>query len=92
MYLVRGNPGTEKTLLGMEFLSEGLDAGETVRFIHGEESRDDIVANAAALGSGSTSGQSDGHARPHMAVAVTGPGADAHPFRPRSRGNEQSRK
>ncbi|GGM60603.1 circadian clock protein KaiC [Halarchaeum rubridurum] len=50
MYLVRGKPGTGKTLLGMEFLSDGLDDGETVLFIHGEESRDDIVANAAALG------------------------------------------
>jgi len=50
MYLVRGRPGTGKTLLGMEFLETGIENGETVLFIHGEESEDDIVANAAALG------------------------------------------
>lgn len=50
MYLVRGEPGTGKTMLGMEFLAEGLANGETALFIHGEESREDIVANATELG------------------------------------------
>ncbi|GAA0645608.1 ATPase domain-containing protein [Salarchaeum japonicum] len=50
LYLVRGSPGTGKTLLGMEFLSAGLNDGETVLFIHGEESQADITANAAELG------------------------------------------
>jgi len=50
MYLVRGSPGTGKTLLGMEFLSSGLAAGENVLFIHGEEAREDITANAAEIG------------------------------------------
>lgn len=50
MYLVRGEPGSGKTMLGMEFLNEGLDNGETVLFIHGEESREDIIANGAELG------------------------------------------
>lgn len=49
LYLVAGEPGTGKTLLGMEFLREGLEAGDTVLFIHGEESREDLVANAAEL-------------------------------------------
>ncbi|WP_256289367.1 ATPase domain-containing protein [Halobellus inordinatus] len=50
LYLVLGVPGTGKTLLGTEFLCEGLSAGETVLFIHGEESADDLRANAAELG------------------------------------------
>lgn len=50
MYLVHGQPGTGKTLLGMHFLEEGLDAGETGLFIHGEESREEILANGAAVG------------------------------------------
>ena len=50
LYLVIGTPGTGKTTLGTEFLSEGLGAGETVLFIHGEESESDLHANASALG------------------------------------------
>ncbi|MXR51707.1 AAA family ATPase [Halovenus sp. WSH3] len=50
LYLVIGPPGTGKTTLGVEFLQAGLDAGETVLFIHGEESKADLCANAAALG------------------------------------------
>ncbi|MFB6092130.1 MAG: ATPase domain-containing protein [Haloquadratum sp.] len=50
LYLVLGVPGTGKTLLGAEFLSEGLAAGETALFIHGEESAADLRANAAELG------------------------------------------
>lgn len=49
MYLVHGQPGTGKTLLGMHFLEEGLTGDETVLFIHGEESRDEILANGAAV-------------------------------------------
>lgn len=49
MYLATGAPGTGKTTLGMEFLEAGLDAAETVLFIHGEESRVDLIANAATL-------------------------------------------
>lgn len=52
MYLLTGGPGTGKTLLGMKFLSTGLDNGENVLFIHGEESRRDLSINAEQLGIG----------------------------------------
>ena len=48
-YLVQGVSGTGKSLLGQHFLQAGLDAGETVVYIHGEESRHDILVNAAQL-------------------------------------------
>ncbi|WP_407075227.1 ATPase domain-containing protein [Natronococcus zhouii] len=49
MYLVHGEPGTGKTLLGMHFLEQGLRNDETVLFIHGEESRREILANGSAV-------------------------------------------
>jgi circadian clock protein KaiC len=49
-YLVQGGSGTGKSLLGQHFLEAGLEAGETVVYIHGEESRHDILVNAAQLG------------------------------------------
>ncbi|WP_323172124.1 ATPase domain-containing protein [Natrialba sp. PRR66] len=49
MYLVHGQPGTGKTLLGMHFLQEGLTNDETVLFIHGEESQDEIRMNGDAV-------------------------------------------
>lgn len=49
-YLLQGVSGTGKSLLGQHFLRTGLDAGETVVYIHGEESRQDILVNAAQLG------------------------------------------
>ncbi|WP_254525200.1 ATPase domain-containing protein [Natrinema caseinilyticum] len=49
MYLVHGRPGTGKTLLGMHFLENGLEQDETVLFVHGEESRAEILANGAAV-------------------------------------------
>src|SRR6056297_3577390 len=48
-YLVQGVSGTGKSLLGQHFLQAGLEAGETVVYIHGEESRHDILVNAARL-------------------------------------------
>ncbi|EMA41019.1 ATPase domain-containing protein [Halobiforma nitratireducens] len=50
LYLVCGAPGTGKTLLGMHFLEAGLERGETVLFVHGEESREEIVTNGSRLG------------------------------------------
>jgi circadian clock protein KaiC len=50
MYLILGEPGTGKTLLGIAFLEEGLENGEDVLFIHGEESKEDILVNGAAVG------------------------------------------
>lgn len=47
MYLISGDPGTGKTTLGMHFLEEGLSNSETVLYIHGEESSEELVANAA---------------------------------------------
>lgn len=47
LYLLRGRPGTGKTLLGMHFLEAGLEKNEQVLFIHGEESKAEIQANAA---------------------------------------------
>jgi circadian clock protein KaiC len=49
MYLVVGKPGTGKTLLGMEFLRAGIAADEQVLFVHGEESRDNILKNSGEL-------------------------------------------
>ena len=49
-YLVRGDPGSGKTVLGTHFLTAGLDAGETALCITLEESRADAEANAAQLG------------------------------------------
>jgi circadian clock protein KaiC len=48
-YLVQGVSGTGKSLLGQHFLRAGLDADETVVYIHGEESRHDILVNATRL-------------------------------------------
>ncbi|SEH13103.1 circadian clock protein KaiC [Natronorubrum sediminis] len=50
LYLIQGQPGTGKTLLGMHFLEKGLENDETVLFIHGEESHEEILANGEALG------------------------------------------
>lgn len=48
-YLLQGVSGTGKSLLGQHFLQAGLDADETVVYIHGEESKYDILVNAAQL-------------------------------------------
>ena len=50
MYLVTGEPGTGKTITGFHFLERGLANGETVLYIHGEESMAEIVENAAQFG------------------------------------------
>ncbi|MFP4627257.1 MAG: ATPase domain-containing protein [Natronomonas sp.] len=50
LYLAIGSPGTGKTMLGMHFLAAGHENDENVLFVHGEESRGDLVANAAELG------------------------------------------
>lgn len=49
-YLVRGNPGSGKTTLGMHFLCEGAKRLETTLFISLGESQDQIFANAASIG------------------------------------------
>jgi len=50
LYLAIGVPGTGKTMTGLHFLQAGLDANEDVLFIHGEESQEDIIVNAAEIG------------------------------------------
>ncbi len=48
-YLVQGVPGTGKSMLGQHFLEAGIEADETVVYIHGEESKRDIITNATQL-------------------------------------------
>ncbi|WP_336360900.1 ATPase domain-containing protein [Haladaptatus sp. ZSTT2] len=49
-YLVRGDPGTGKTILGLHFLTQGVENDETTLFINLEETTEDIAQNAAGLG------------------------------------------
>ena len=49
-YLVRGRPGTGKTILGWHFLAAGVEAGETVLYVNLEEPADGIRENAATFG------------------------------------------
>src|SRR5262245_9848496 len=49
-YLVRGGPGTGKTMLGLHFLTAGAARNERALFITVEESTEQICADAAALG------------------------------------------
>ncbi|QCJ47698.1 ATPase domain-containing protein [Haloprofundus sp. MHR1] len=49
-YMVRGEPGAGKSILGMHFLRAGLDAGESVLYINLEESTKNVKQNAASLG------------------------------------------
>jgi circadian clock protein KaiC len=49
-YVLRGPPGTGKTIVGLHFLTAGLDAGETSLFVGFEEPTEDIERNAASLG------------------------------------------
>ncbi|MDD5171742.1 MAG: ATPase domain-containing protein [Candidatus ainarchaeum sp.] len=48
--LVAGSTGTGKTLLGIQFLIEGLKNGEPCLYAGFEESRDEILRNAKGLG------------------------------------------
>jgi len=49
IYLIQGVSGTGKSLLGQHFLQAGLTNDETVVYIHGEESKADILVNATRL-------------------------------------------
>ncbi|WP_158059683.1 ATPase domain-containing protein [Halorussus halophilus] len=49
-YLVRGEPGTGKTLLGINYLLAGADDGETVLYVNLEESEREVKRNAEAVG------------------------------------------
>lgn len=49
-YMVRGEPGVGKTLLGLHFLSAGLEKGERALFVNMGEPVDDLKENAADFG------------------------------------------
>lgn len=49
-YMLRGQPGSGKTILAFHFLQDGVDSGEEALFINLEEDLADLKANAAALG------------------------------------------
>lgn len=49
-YLVRGQPGSGKTVLGYHFVTEGANADETALLVNLEEDEADVRANAASLG------------------------------------------
>lgn len=49
-YMLRGAPGTGKTILAFHFLAAGADDGETALFINLEEDLADLKANANQLG------------------------------------------
>jgi circadian clock protein KaiC len=50
MYLIQGEAGTGKTTIGMQFLLEGVRAGETALFVSLAETRDDLLEVAASHG------------------------------------------
>ncbi|MWG33059.1 ATPase domain-containing protein [Halomarina oriensis] len=49
-YMIRGQPGAGKSILGLEFLVAGVDAGEDVLYVNMEEPEREIRQNAASLG------------------------------------------
>ncbi len=49
-YLLRGEPGTGKSILGLHFLTEGVPDDETVLYINLEEPTEQVRDNAASLG------------------------------------------
>jgi circadian clock protein KaiC len=46
VYLLQGDPGVGKTTLGLQFLLEGAQSGETVLYITLSETRDELLAVA----------------------------------------------
>jgi len=50
-YIVRGRPGTGKTILGLHYLTTGASNDESALFINLEEEIEDIKQNAAQFGS-----------------------------------------
>ncbi len=50
VYLVQGDPGAGKTTLGLQFLLEGVRAGESSMYITLSESRDEVLAVARSHG------------------------------------------
>ncbi|WP_043458665.1 ATPase domain-containing protein [Azohydromonas australica] len=50
LYLIDGNPGAGKTTLALQFLREGVRAGERCLYITLSETRDELLAGAASHG------------------------------------------
>lgn len=48
-YMVRGEPGAGKSILGLQFLRAGIDAGENTLYVNLEEPTDEIRQNASSL-------------------------------------------
>ena len=49
-YMIRGEPGAGKSLLGLHFLISGAEEGENVVYVNLEEPSEEIELNAASLG------------------------------------------
>jgi len=49
-YMVTGGAGTGKTIVGLHFLTAGVDAGENALFVAFEEDPEDVRRDAAQLG------------------------------------------
>ena len=49
-YMLRGGPGTGKTIAGWHFLTAGTDAGESTLFVNFEEPTERIRQNARSVG------------------------------------------
>lgn len=49
-YLLRGGPGTGKTMMGAHFLMAGIASGQRSLFVTLEESMDNILQNCASVG------------------------------------------
>lgn len=49
-YMVRGRPGTGKSVLCLHYLLDGVERGETSLYVNLEETEADIRQNAASLG------------------------------------------
>ncbi|WP_096390403.1 ATPase domain-containing protein [Halopenitus persicus] len=49
-YMLRGGPGTGKTILGVHFLTTGVAAGESTLFVNFEEPTEHVRENLSSLG------------------------------------------
>lgn len=50
LVLVSGGPGSGKTTIGVQFLLEGIENGETGIYVNLDETKDDIIRNAEIFG------------------------------------------
>jgi len=50
LYLIEGDPGSGKTTLGLQFLREGMERGETVLYVTLSETKSELTAVAASHG------------------------------------------